>query len=416
MRVLYIGPYLPSRTRVRSFEFLQRLGRRHRITALGLANARGTVGDGVEQPGGVDLMSASRSQVESLWHAAFDPFINGTPPRVGFDRSRRFQRLIRETLLSDRYDVVHLESVRALQYVAVVNAAAPAAGVVYDAVDSVEQYLRQVRSHHKEFRRSGLGSWAALVHNGVALWLDARLVASYEARLATKADCIVATTAADLAGVLQAASEGVARRGRVIPNGVDGRYWHPQTDVSRSGAVFIGRLGYLPNELAAMWIIEQLAPALREECPFVIVGEAPGKRLRALASRQRTVQVLGYQEDVRPLLWGAKVAVVPIRIAVGIQNKVLEALSCGVPVVVSDVVARRLALNSDYGVFAANSAADFAACIRWVLDNYPEAKGRALRGRQEVVARFSWEQAVASLEDGYAVAIQNRRQRNATLE
>ena len=123
-----------------------------------------------------------------------------------------------------------------------------------------------------------------------------------------------------------------------ITNGVDLDYFHPESEPEPiNGCVFVGAFDYRPNVDAACWFAREIWPGIRERHPdarFRLVGRNPAKAVRQLGSIAG-VDVVGTVPDVRPFVREAAVVVAPLRIARGLQNKVLEALAMGKAVVAS---------------------------------------------------------------------------------
>ena len=127
----------------------------------------------------------------------------------------------------------------------------------------------------------------------------------------------------------------------VIPNGVDLEYFEPTRPSGRAyipnRIVFTGNMSYRPNVDAVQHLVTAVLPRIRQEIPDVqlwIVGMDPSPAVRRLADGDRVV-VTGRVDDVRPYFDSAAVAVAPLRVARGLQNKVLEAMAMRVPVVAS---------------------------------------------------------------------------------
>ena len=125
---------------------------------------------------------------------------------------------------------------------------------------------------------------------------------------------------------------------QAIPNGVDLEYFRPRADASEAATcVFVGQLDYRANVLGLQWFCREVWPAIHEVLPdatFEIVGRNPVQSVRRL-SAVPGVQVIGPVADVRPHVAAARVVVVPLPVARGIQNKVLEALAMARPVIAS---------------------------------------------------------------------------------
>ena len=122
-----------------------------------------------------------------------------------------------------------------------------------------------------------------------------------------------------------------------VPNGVDLNYFRPTADSDEPACAFVGALDYRPNVDAACWFAEEVWGEIRQQRPDAqlwLVGRRPVAAVRRLAEMPG-IQVVGQVPDVRPYLAQAAVAVVPLRLARGIQNKVLEAMAMGKATVAS---------------------------------------------------------------------------------
>ncbi len=187
-------------------------------------------------------------------------------------------------------------------------------------------------------------------------------------------------------------------RVRAVANGVDCAYFDPALDHARpfddtaANFVFTGTMDYPPNEDAAVWFARDILPAIRRAVPgarFHVVGANPSPPVRALSTIEG-VSVTGRVPDVRPYVAHATACVAPLRIARGIQNKVLEAMAMARPVIVTPgalegidaAPGRELLLAADAEAFA-GAAADVA------LGRAPAGIGAAARAR--VLADYGWD-------------------------
>jgi len=176
-------------------------------------------------------------------------------------------------------------------------------------------------------------------------------------------------------------------------------------------------MSYHANVTAVVRFVELVLPLIRRERPDVrlrIVGSQPPDGLRALA-RDPAITVTGYLPDIRPALGSATIAICPITVKVGIQNKVLEAMAMGLPVVTTSAGASGLGALPGRDLLVANTPVEFAAHVGWLLAN-PDARsalGRA--GRRYVEANHRWERAVSQFEALYEEAIASRIDQEAIL-
>ena len=193
-----------------------------------------------------------------------------------------------------------------------------------------------------------------------------------------------------------------------MENGVDMEYFDPaQTptveDLARRQYVtFIGTMDYWPNIDAARWFAMRVLPELRQKNPqmeFFIVGRKPHKSVLALAGRPG-VHVTGAVADIRGYLKHARAVVTPLRIARGIQNKVLEALAMGKPVFGSSAVCRTFGSDIPTGIIACDSAQAYVQHLSagdWMADS-PAV-------RQALLPRFDWSTNLQVLRGAVADAI-----------
>jgi len=186
---------------------------------------------------------------------------------------------------------------------------------------------------------------------------------------------------------------------RVLENGVDLEQFQPaDAPAGTPVAVFCGVMNYQPNESAAVWVARTVWPlviAKRPDARLMIVGASPTASVRALASP--TVTVTGSVPDTRPYLWGAALGLAPLRTARGIQNKVLEAVAAGLPVIVTPAVAEGLPPEVSPAARVAASPEAFADAMLDLFARSP-AERRAIAGRA-TLASLAWPARLAGLSE-----------------
>jgi len=236
-------------------------------------------------------------------------------------------------------------------------------------------------------------------------WLyrhEARQLLRYERQVASQYDAslFVSSPEADL--FRQLAPESVERIGH-FSNGVDTDYFSPEHELASPYApgeralVFTGAMDYWPNVDAVQWFCDEVFPILRRQDPelrFYIVGSRPAPQVQALA-QAAGVTVTGTVPDVRPYIRHARVAVAPLRIARGIQNKVLEAMAMATPVVVSPQALEGIAAEPGRELLLAAEAADFADAVAQLLARTGNDMGLAARARVE--HHYSWPSNLACI-------------------
>ena len=195
--------------------------------------------------------------------------------------------------------------------------------------------------------------------------------------------------------------------GRVdaVCNGVDAEFFspdHPLASPYLSGEVplvFTGAMDYWPNIDAVSWFSANIFPQLLKDMPrlrFYIVGRSPAPAVLALAGEQ--VTVTGTVDDVRPYLRHAAVVVAPLRLARGIQNKVLEAMAMGLPVVASQECAGAIDAVAERDFLTAATADDYVRQIGSLLQSPERAKAMGQAAREQVLARYSWDAHLSGID------------------
>jgi sugar transferase (PEP-CTERM/EpsH1 system associated) len=191
---------------------------------------------------------------------------------------------------------------------------------------------------------------------------EARLLSAFEGKAASRASCTYVVNERE-AEILRTIAPQAAIR--VIPVGVDVNGLTPtQPPTNDASVVFCGVMSYQPNIDAVMWFALDIWPRIRRARPdaiFTIVGSDPNPEIRGLASVESGIVVTGAVPDVRTYLWEAAVSVAPIRIARGVQTKVLEAVAAGLPAVVTPQVFEGLPSAVRPACRVAGSAETFAA-------------------------------------------------------
>lgn len=277
---------------------------------------------------------------------------------------------------------------------------------------SMAQYLEPYPQQHcvVDFCDVDSAKWAeyAPQHRWPLSWLygrEARLLLEYEARIARQVSAVTFVSEAE-ADLFRKLAPGAATNVHAVGNGVDSDFFSPDlASVSPfpegdTTLVFTGAMNYWPNIDAVLWFVREAWPALSVALPqlrLVVVGMNPAPEIRALESDSR-IQVTGTVPDVRPYIRHASVVVAPLRVARGVQNKVLEAMACAKPLVVSDAAALGIdAVDGEHFVLARESAG-FVAAVLALISDPARAHALGLAARARVLERFSWDALLSRID------------------
>jgi sugar transferase (PEP-CTERM/EpsH1 system associated) len=221
---------------------------------------------------------------------------------------------------------------------------------------------------------------------------EAARLREVERRFAMRASCTFLTTEQERR-ILEKIAPG--SRVRAIENGVDFDFFNPERcgAAEPAGAAyvaFVGVMDYFPNADACCWFAGQVMPELVRRVPgveFWIVGRNPSRAVARLCERQG-IRVVGGVPDVRPYVAGARAVVAPLRIARGVQNKVLEALAMGKPVLASDAVCRSFG-GVPEGVIRCQTAEDYLKAVEKLAPEPAPQWHESIRNSAR--ERFQWE-------------------------
>ncbi len=250
--------------------------------------------------------------------------------------------------------------------------------------------------------------WALYAQNSRwpmrAVWTrEARTLLAYEREAAAGCDATFFVTEQETRRFGELAPE-CAGKLTWIEMGVDLEAFSPAAELVSpyTGAgphlVFTGNMDYWPNADAAIWFAREVLPLLRQDRPdaqFHVVGNRPGPDVLALKKRPG-VNVTGRVPDVRPYVAHADVSVSPLRMARGVQNKVLEAMALGRPVVASPQAFEGIRAVAGRDLLVADGVEETVAAVRAVLAGEHPGVGDAARAAME--HGYAWSGILAKLD------------------
>ena len=375
-------PFPPtSGDKIRSYNIIQHLAANHRVTVA-------TVVRNQQQ---VVLATVERHNIRMLVGRVWDPLQTlrmigrlptAVPSSFGFFYSSRLKNLIDDLLRREHFDLIFVHCSSVARYVEHVDGVPK----ILDFADMDSQKWLDYGQHHR------LPVSLGYRLEGIKLEREERRLA----RLFQM--CTVVTPAEfETLDAYQAASLA-----DWFPNGVDCEYFSPAEEpYDANMMVFVGKMNYFPNEQCMIEFCHDTFPVIRAELPdarLVIVGTSPTRAVRALSS-QTGVTVTGAVDDVRPYLRRAAVAIAPLKVARGTQNKVLEAMAMGIPVVASPLAARGVDAVPGEHLLVGATAEQFAQAILKVMRNGDVRRTLAERGRQRMLSHHTWDHAMRRLDE-----------------
>lgn len=381
-------PYPPNKgDKVRSYNLLRHLTRRHEVH----------LGTFVDDPNDLRYVDTVRDMCAGLHVETLRPFaarlrsisglLTGQALTLPYYRSATMSEWVARTCRDKSIDGAVVFSSAMAQFVGAI----PGGATVVDFVDVDSAKWTQYSQRHR---------WPMS-------WLyrrEGRRLLGFERALASRVarSFFVTRNEADLFCSLAPECAG---RVDVMCNGVDADYFSPSHELpspfpaDQVALVFTGAMDYWPNIDAAIWFVSEVMPALRDrwkDLRFYIVGRSPAPKVLALAGD--AVVVTGTVSDVRPYLRHATAVVAPLRVARGIQNKILEAMAMGRPVVASSECSAGVDARAGDDLLVAPDASAFVGAIGELLGDAARALAIGVAGRNVVLARYSWTAHLSAID------------------
>ena len=312
---------------------------------------------------------------------------DGTPLQVLYFRSAAMRQKLEEVLAADTFDAIHVQHLRMSPYLAN-HKELPR---ILDMPDAFSLYWeRRMKAQKNPFKK-------------IFETIEQKRVLKYE-RIMHKYNMSLVCSAEDLAYLKEQHSISNIN---LLPNGVD-------LDTFKAGGhdyshnhtlLFTGNMDYAPNVDAVQYFVEEVFPIIKQQHPqvkFIIAGQRPVKKVQDLATDD--IQVTGFIKDLAAVYNQASVVVAPLRFGAGTQNKVLEAMAMGVPVVCSNIGFKGLGIESGEGAIMQTDPKLFAQSVIQLLNSQQLREDVGAKGMQVMQSRFGWDSVARTLE-GYLMQI-----------
>lgn len=388
MNILFLChrlPYPPKRgDKVRPFNMIRHLARSHEVTVATLARTVGELAEGRELERHCHELHVARISPAGAWGRFGLSGFTRYPATFGYFYSPELHRKVRRLLATRSFDAVLVHCSSMGPYVGEHRGCRK----ILDFCDAdSEKWLEYART----------APWPL----SVAFRLEGRKVRRYESWLGACFDACSVNAPRER----QVLGAYVPTPIHVIPNGVDLEYFRPSRVPGGGYAphrlIFTGNMSYRPNVDAVQHLAADILPRVRREIPGVelyIVGMDPAPAVRRLGDGGRVV-VTGRVDDIRPYFEEAAVAVAPLRVARGLQNKVLEAMAMGVPVVASLAAWQGITAVPDRDLLVAGNPEAFSQSVLRLLRERPTRQAFGAAGRIYVEENHNWNTLLPRLEE-----------------
>ena len=387
-------PFPPDRgDKIRAFNIIRYLSERKRVHLVAFADDPADL----KRKSGLAKLTGNR---QIVWRskpqmlAGVQSLLSNRPVSLTAFDNAEVHRAVETMLARHAIDTIYVFSSQMAQYVPL----RPRQKVVMDFVDMDSAKFASYGETSRGF-------------TGWMMRREARLLGAHERAIAARADASLFVSEEE--AQLFRERTGAARV-HAVGNGIDTGIFDPGAQFKRIDTmgeliVFTGQMDYRPNVEGVTWFVETILPHIRLRHPkarFAIVGRKPTDAVKALA-KHPGVTVTGEVPDVRPWLHAASVVVAPLKLARGIQNKVLEAMAMARPVVASTAAATGI----DHGgtVEVGGTVGEIADAVNRILSDPLTASAFGALARQRVIDHYSWDARLAVLDDLMGLRGRNER-------
>ena len=392
MRVLQFAPRvcwpLDTGAKLRNYHLARVLAQRSRVSLLAFSDQEQSSPNLTELYEQVIMVARDSAYT-------FPKLVRGalgkTPLPVLNYTTESMKRALSRVLSENYFDIIQIESIHLMAYLAIIRAAAQKPIVVCDWHNLESELMRRYSEQEpRGLRRAYAGR-------------TARLMSEFEQRAVREFDAHVVVSQRDEQR-LRDLNPGA--RIFLIENGVDTAFYSDLGARAESEArriVFVGSMDYHANIDGVVDFAREVWPRLRERRPelvFTVVGKDPAPEVRELA-KIAGIEVTGTVDDVRPFYREAIAAVVPLKVGGGSRLKILEAMAAGVPVVSTTLGAEGLGVRHDENILIADSNEELAEAIISLVESESQRRDLIEAGRALVSRRYDWSSLGASLFRAY---------------
>ncbi|MFH1277260.1 MAG: glycosyltransferase [Candidatus Eisenbacteria bacterium] len=384
MKILFLTsrlPYPPHRgDRVRTYNFLKRLSRDHEIHLLTFVESAD------ETRHFAALEPYCRPEAVVLTRRAsyvnmFTRSMSKLPFQVLYYRSPGMSRAVERRLRRHRFDLVYTHLFRMAPFAPEPDGALR----VLDLTDCISAELAASIRHRPLPMR-------------LPLKLEVGKIRRYETESAGRFHDVWTISESDREKILRMSPDAPVT---VVPNGVDESLFEVSPARSAKVLGFLGNFGVPHNIDAARHLVLDIMPRILESVPdarLELIGQGHSPALRKLDGANGTT-VVGPTESLGEALGRLTVFLSPLRFAAGVQNKILEAMASGLPVVTSSPGNRGLAAEPETEIVVRDGPEEFAAAAVSLLRDPVRAARVGEKGRVSVRRRFSWDRVAARVDD-----------------
>lgn len=304
-------------------------------------------------------------------------FLKGLPMQCGYFYNRKAAKKVDALIEKHQPDILYGQLVRVAEYIRHKS--------IPKAIDYQDVFSYGIK------RRRDIASWITRpVFN-----MEYQRLCRYEAKVFDEFDVKTIISKPDRDLIPHPKKDEIL----IIPNGVDHEFFKPQQQEKRYDIVFTGNMSYAPNVNAVDYLANEILPLVWKQVPeakMYIAGATPDPKVRKAASDR--IIISGWLDDIRDAYAQSRVFIAPMRIGTGLQNKLLEAMSMGLPAITTPLANASLGAKPDEEILVGSNAEELARHIITLLTNTEKASQIAQAGFDFTNRVYDWGKTTEKLE------------------
>lgn len=385
MKILFVAnriPYPPFRgDKLKIYNLAKRLSNKHELYLVTFVQSRNEL---KYIPELQKLFKEVSVTYLPKWKSALNCLLFGLgkkPFQVLYFKSTQFKKKVDELIKRINPDAIHIQHLRMAQYLEDSNLK----GRVLDLPDAFSLYWKR----RQEIKRPLL--------NRIFDSIESRRVADYESVMHKFDSCLVCSQE-DLEFLKESQHP---KHLYLLPNGVDLETFKPRKNDNAPSKrlLFTGNMDYAPNVDGVLYFVKEILPVIRQTIPdvhFTIAGQRPIKKISDL--KTENIEVTGFVPNLADEYARAAVVVAPLRFGAGTQNKVLEAMAMGIPVVCTNIGFKGLGIENGEGVYMETDPHKFAETTIKLLQDEELRSSVGEKGHRIIQQKFNWDEIANKLE------------------
>ena len=304
-------------------------------------------------------------------------FFKGLPMQCGYFYNRQAARKVDTLIAKHQPDMLYGQLVRVAEYIRHKD--------IPKAIDYQDVFSYGMK------RRRDIASWITrpVYH------MEYQRLRRYEAKVFDEFDVKTIISQPDRDLIPHPKHEEIL----IIPNGVDHEFFKPRQEEKRYDVVFTGNMSYAPNVNAVEYLANEILPIVWKTLPeakMYIAGATPDPKVKKAASER--IIVSGWLDDIRDAYAQSRVFIAPMRIGTGLQNKLLEAMSMGLPAITTPLANASLGAKPNEEILVGNNAEELAQHIITLLTDQGKAAQIAQAGYDFTNRVYDWGKSTEILE------------------